>query len=188
MPVPGATASKPPRPPLRALRDQLYGWLSNARGRLTTQLPWECRGVEVVPRQVYVEITKKDDDVAAWAKERRAKLVDPDPAVQAWRASCGRGCLRRTRAKSSRSVGDRRRGGAWADCRDLLGPGHSPRPYETVDAEYARHLPARERPLRKVARSPRRARRSVLEASPLATECALASGRVLRRPSDSQNH
>ena len=35
------------------------------------------------PRQVYVEITKKDDDVAEWVKERRTKFADPDPAVQA---------------------------------------------------------------------------------------------------------
>lgn len=34
------------------------------------------------PRQVYVEITKKDDDVAKWVKERQARFVDPDPAVQ----------------------------------------------------------------------------------------------------------
>jgi hypothetical protein len=39
-------------------------------------------GRVIGPRQVYVEIIKKDDEVAKWAKERQAKFVDPDPAIQ----------------------------------------------------------------------------------------------------------
>src|SRR6266850_7299485 len=33
-------------------------------------------------REVFREITKKDDDVAKWAKQREARFVDPSPEVQ----------------------------------------------------------------------------------------------------------
>jgi hypothetical protein len=45
----------------------------------------QALGNEMVisPREVYRELTKKDDEVAAWAKVREASFVDPGPAVQA---------------------------------------------------------------------------------------------------------
>lgn len=36
----------------------------------------------VAPREVFVELTRKDDDVSKWAKEREVVFVDPTPEVQ----------------------------------------------------------------------------------------------------------
>ncbi|HVS86043.1 MAG TPA: DUF4411 family protein [Gaiellaceae bacterium] len=36
----------------------------------------------IAPRAVYVELSEKDDDVAAWAKPHRSLFVDPSEAVQ----------------------------------------------------------------------------------------------------------
>lgn len=36
----------------------------------------------ISPREVYNELTRQDDDVAAWAKERIARFVEPSAEVQ----------------------------------------------------------------------------------------------------------
>lgn len=36
----------------------------------------------IAPREVYVELTRKDDEVSAWARERAAVFVEPTPEVQ----------------------------------------------------------------------------------------------------------
>ena len=39
-------------------------------------------GRVIAAREVFRELVKKDDEVAAWAKQREARFVDPSPAVQ----------------------------------------------------------------------------------------------------------
>lgn len=36
----------------------------------------------IAPREVFVELTRKDDDVSKWAKQRAAVFVEPTPEVQ----------------------------------------------------------------------------------------------------------
>lgn len=36
----------------------------------------------VAPREVFVELTRKDDDVCKWAKDREVVFVEPTPDVQ----------------------------------------------------------------------------------------------------------
>jgi len=39
-------------------------------------------GRVIAAREVFRELVKKDDEVAAWAKQREARFVDPSPGVQ----------------------------------------------------------------------------------------------------------
>jgi hypothetical protein len=57
--------------PARHLSD-VWGLIENAR----------ADGRAISPREVFVELTRKDDEVAAWAKQRSVGFVEPTEGVQ----------------------------------------------------------------------------------------------------------